>query len=91
MATGIAEIDGAVQAATDADTAMDGAIIVLNTFQSRLDAGIQAALAGGATKTQLADLIQSSADLTAKKTALAAAVATVPPNVTPAAFLAKKK
>jgi len=53
----------------------DSAAIVINGFAGRLQAGIDAALAGGATKDQVAPLQATADALKAKSDALAAAVA----------------
>ncbi len=59
---------------TDDETVMDSATTLINGFQTRLDAAVAAALAGGATAAELAPLTALSAELKAKKDALAAAV-----------------
>ena len=82
MPTGPAILDALTTEVTDAITVMDGATTLILGFNDRLTAAVAAALANGATAEQLAP-IQSEIDaMKTSATALAAAVATVPP-VTP--------
>ncbi len=55
-------------------TVMKSAEALISGFAARLQAGIDAALAGGATATELAALAQLKTDLDTGGTALAAAV-----------------
>ena len=81
MPTGPAILDALTTEVTDAITVMDGATTLILGFNDRLTAAV-AALANGATAEQLAP-IQSEIDaMKTSASALAAAVATVPP-VTP--------
>lgn len=73
-------IDDLVAQATVNESVEDSAVIVLNGLQARIDAAVQAALAGGATADQLAPVAQISADLKAHADALAAAVAANTPS-----------
>jgi hypothetical protein len=61
------------------------AAVLINGFQARLDAGIEAALAGGATAAELAPLSTLSTDLKTSTDALAASVATGTPAAPPPA------
>lgn len=56
------------------------AIALITGFAARMQAAVDAALAGGATSEQLAPVTQEIADLRAKSDALAEAVAA---NITP--------
>lgn len=67
------------------DSVMGSAAVLIDGFQARLDAGIQAALAGGATAEELAPLSTLSADLKTSTDALAASVATGTPAAPPVA------
>lgn len=55
-------------------TVLESATTLINGFQARLDAAVQAALANGATADELAPLTDLSAELDAKTNELAAAV-----------------
>jgi hypothetical protein len=63
---------------TNAKGAMESATVLLNGFQARLDAAVAAALANGATATELQPLSDLSAAFEADTTALTAAVAANP-------------
>lgn len=67
-------LDPIVADVTDAITVEKSATILINGFQSRLAAGIAAALAGGATADELKVLTTLDTDLKASKADLAAAV-----------------
>lgn len=67
-------LDPIVADVTDAITVEKSATILINGFQSRLAAGIAAALAGGATADELKVLTTLDTDLKASKSDLAAAV-----------------
>ncbi len=71
MAGNLDPVVADVTAATDVEKS---ATILINGFQARLDAGIAAALAAGATATEVAQLKTLSADLKAASTDLATAV-----------------
>jgi len=68
-------IDDLVAQATVNESVEDSAVIVLNGLQARIDAAVQAALAGGATADQLSAVTQISTDLKSHADAMAAAVA----------------
>jgi hypothetical protein len=63
---------------TNARGAMSSATVLLNGFQTRLDAAVAAALANGASAAELQPLTDLSAAFEADTTALAAAVAANP-------------
>lgn len=67
------------------DSVMGSAAVLIDGFQARLDAGIEAALAGGATAEELAPLSTLSADLKTSTDGLAASVAQGTPAAPPAA------
>ena len=75
---GVQKIDELVTSVTAQHGVIDSAILLLNSFQTRLQAGIDAALEGGATAEHLEVLVALKADVDAKKDALAAAVAANP-------------
>ncbi len=60
---------------TDAEGAMESAVVLISGVQARIDAAVQAALSNGATAAELAPLSQLSSDLAAETQKLAAAVA----------------
>jgi hypothetical protein len=55
-------------------TVMGSATILINGFQTRLDAAIAAAIANGASEAEVAPLADLSAGLAQDRTALASAV-----------------
>lgn len=61
-------------------TIMNSATVLINGFAARLQAGIDAALAGGATAEELAVLSTLKTDLDTQGTALAAAVSANTPE-----------
>ena len=84
MGTGNTAIDSLASQAAANESAEDSAVIVLQGLQARIDAAVQAALAGGATAEQLAAVTQISTDLKTHGDALAAAVAANTPGQPPA-------
>jgi hypothetical protein len=83
--TGVAPIDNLATDVAACVTVMGSAAILINGIQGQIQAGIQAALAGGATAAQLSVLNQVDANLTAGSQSLAAAVAANTPPATPPA------
>lgn len=69
-----AAIDQLVKDVAAEDQVVDGAIVLINGFGKRLNDGIAAALAGGATAAEMASLTTLSTDIQVKTTALAGAV-----------------
>jgi len=69
-----AEIDNLVTEVSEEVTIMASATTLINGFQARVDAAVNAAIAGGATAAQLQVLTQLQSDLNANGDALAAAV-----------------
>lgn len=75
MSTGNAAIDALAAQAKANEDVEDSAVLVLNGIAARIDAAVQAALAGGATADQLSAVTTVSSDLKTHADALAAAVA----------------
>jgi hypothetical protein len=67
-----------IQAITDAVGVMKSATTLINTFATRLQAAIDAALENGASAAELQPLTALKADVVASSTDLAAAVAANP-------------
>jgi hypothetical protein len=67
-------IDAEIAAVRDTVGVIDSAIALINTIAAKIDAAVQAALAGGATAAELAPLTDLQAELLAKKVALSDAV-----------------
>lgn len=76
-------LDPVVADVTAAIDVEKSATILINGFQKRLDDGIAAALAAGATATEVQALSTLSADLKANNAALSAAVAANTPAQQP--------
>lgn len=78
FATGDSAMNPILQQLADAVTAsttvMASAVTLINGFSARLDAAVQAALAGGATADQLAPITDEVAAMKSSADALAAAI-----------------
>ena len=68
-------VESEIAVVTDAIGVMVSATTLISLFAAKLQAGIDAALAGGALAAELAPLTDLQAEVVAKKTALADAVA----------------
>lgn len=88
--TGVAPIDALEVDVAAEDAVIDSAVVLINGFDARLQAGIAAALQGGATAAQMSALTDLSADVKAHASSLASAVQANTPAA-PAAPAAKKK
>lgn len=71
-------IDTLTQEVQDTNGVMESATMLINGFAEKLQAGIDEALANGASEAALAHLVGLEAELQSKKEALAAAVAANP-------------
>lgn len=67
-------IDNLTAEVQQEDTVIDGAVTLINGFAAQLAAAVAAAVAAGATPVQLQALTDLGTTITAKTTALAAAV-----------------
>lgn len=76
-------IDTVIAAATAENTVVDSAIVFINSVPGLIQAGIQQALAGGATAAQLAPLNDLATEMDAKKAALQAALTANTPTPPP--------
>jgi hypothetical protein len=82
--TGVGPIDDLVNAVAAEDAVIASAITLINGIAARIQAGIDAALAGGATAAQLSVLTGTVSDITTQTSALASAVqANTPAQSTP--------
>ena len=68
-------IDAEIAIVTETVGVIDSAIVLIGTIASKIQAAVDAAIAGGATAAELQPLTDLQASLVAKKTELAAAVA----------------
>ncbi len=73
-----ADLSGDIQTVKDTEGVVDSATALINSIAVRVQAGIDAALANGATADQLQPLTDEVAALKAKSDALASAVAANP-------------
>ena len=74
----VEKIDALVTSVQNLHGTVDSAIALINGFSARLQAGIDEALANGATGAELEPLVTLKAEVDAKTQALAAAVAANP-------------
>lgn len=66
-----------IDAANQAQSVMEGAVVALTGVAGRIEAAVQAALANGATAEELAPVIEEAAQLRESSDALATAIANV--------------
>jgi hypothetical protein len=59
-------------------TVIDSAVVLINGISAKIQAAVDAALANGATESELQPFVALEQELEAKRTALAAAVAANP-------------
>jgi len=73
-----ADLSGTIQTVKDTEGVVDSATALINSFATRIQAAVDAAIGNGATAEQLQPVTDEVTALKAKSDALAAAVAANP-------------